>query len=364
LTTLKENLSNRVKKLTKPGNSGQAVQPFLEAVSNACMAIDDRMEATSAAFEGYVRIDVEGLGGDDVQITVRDNGIGLDHDRYEAFCTVDTDYKSERGGKGVGRLYWLDAFKKTVVESQYRDGDLLKVRAFEFRLADTDQVSDIDPSSTWMSDEIGTEVRFTGLRQGPYLEKFPKQADALKNYLAAQFIADFLGGGGPTIRLSITTKSGTESEFIYPETINELVERGPVSLTAIEVQDVGRFEVQGYLCDGKASRGLNGKHQVHFLGNDRTVESRKVDDLLGINNLTYGDADQLAMHLVVSGEFLDDRVAESRTAFTFPDSVLQSIVKAAVSRARRSWSRSRSRNSTRSGVHHSISFSPTNPYSP
>lgn len=334
MTTLKENLLNRVKKLTKPGNAGQAVQPFLEAVSNACMAIDDRRTEHDTAPDGYVRINVTGLGGDDVNLTVRDNGIGLDKDRFEAFCTVDTDYKSERGGKGVGRLYWLDAFRSIAVESRFLDGGTPKLRAFDFKLADTDQVVDIAPRASWSDNEIGTEITFSGLRQGPYLEKFPKQADAIKNYMAAQFIADFLGGGGPTIHLKVTTKAGTVNEFFYPETIKELVVHGPVDLTTVEVSDVGRFEVKGYLCDGKASRGLSGKHQVHLLGNGRTVESRKVDDLLGIGNLEHGVADQLAMHLVVSGEYLNDRVAESRTAFTFPDNILQSIVKGAVDRAR------------------------------
>ncbi|MCQ0970165.1 hypothetical protein MLD63_07000 [Paracoccus sp. TK19116] len=45
----------------------------------------------------------------EVRVEIADNGIGLDADRYEAFQAIDTDFKRTRGGKGVGRLFWLDA---------------------------------------------------------------------------------------------------------------------------------------------------------------------------------------------------------------------------------------------------------------
>lgn len=127
MTTLKENLTNRIKKLIKPGNPAQALQPFFEAVSNAIMAIDDRNDASATPVSGLVQIEIKGLGTDDIIMTIKDNGIGLDEKRYDAFCTVDTDYKSERGGKGVGRLYWLDAFRSVEVESRYIEVGELKL---------------------------------------------------------------------------------------------------------------------------------------------------------------------------------------------------------------------------------------------
>lgn len=334
MTTLKENLTNRIKKLIKPGNPAQALQPLFEAVSNAIMAIDDRSDASKSPVTGLVEVEIEGLGTDDIIIVVKDNGVGLDEKRYDAFCTVDTDYKSERGGKGVGRLYWLDAFRNVEVESRYIERDEIKTRAIEFHLRDKEQIVNTVPSQSWPTNAIGTIVRFQGLSQGAYLEKFPKKSDALKNYLAAEFIADFLAGSGPEVRVRITSKSGAQSAFSYPGEVRELVVLGPSELSSVEVKDVGKLSVKGYLCDSKASRGLAGKHQVHLLGNGRTVESRKVDDLLGITDLTHDGHEQLVLHLLVSGEFLDDRVAESRTAFTIPENVLQAVVKEAVTIAR------------------------------
>ena len=48
---------------------------------------------------------------------------GAGHDRYDAFCEIDTDFKSKRGGKGVGRLYRLDAFKNIEVKPRFRNGE-------------------------------------------------------------------------------------------------------------------------------------------------------------------------------------------------------------------------------------------------
>ena len=106
MPTMTENLPNRVRKLTKPRNYAQAMQPFLEAVSNSIMAIDDRVAVFGGRSDGVVNIVVSDLGADDISIEISDNGIGLDKERYDAFCEIDTDFKRERGGKGVGRLYW------------------------------------------------------------------------------------------------------------------------------------------------------------------------------------------------------------------------------------------------------------------
>jgi hypothetical protein len=209
MTTLSENLVNRVRKLTKPSTAGQAMQPFLEAVSNAMMAIDDRHETFGETQSGHVKIDIDGVGGDDVNITVRDNGIGLETDRYDAFCEIDTDFKSQSGGKGVGRLYWLDAFEKIEVKSRFRGGDGYSQRAFRFRLRREEQIEDLSPDfDEFGPTETGTIVYLSGLKQGPYASEFPKQPKKIKDYVAAEFIADFLAGSSSCVTLSITSKAG------------------------------------------------------------------------------------------------------------------------------------------------------------
>ena len=334
MSTLKENLRNRVKKLAKPANQAQALQPFFEAVSNSLMAIDDRREYEGDRSVGSILINIDGLAGENVQVKVKDTGIGLDDERFSAFCTIDTNYKETRGGKGVGRLYWLDAFSTIEVESRYRAAEGIQTRAFEFKLAEQEQLIDIDAIEEWAEGEIGTVVRFRGLRAGPYAQNFSKQPATLQNYFAAEFIADFLSGGSAPINLIAKTEKGAGININYPADISELVVVGPQDLSQVVVESLGSFSVVGYLCDGKTSRGLDGRHQVHLLGNGRTVQTRKVDDLIGISAISAEGRDNLALHLVVSSEFLDERTSESRTSFSIPEAELSNIVKAAVAEAR------------------------------
>ena len=336
MTTLTENLINRVRKLTKPSNAAQTMQPFLEAVSNALMAIDDRIECYGDDIGGHVKVDIDGVGDETVNITVRDNGIGLDEDRYKAFCEIDTDFKQARGGKGVGRLYWLDAFNKIEVKSRYRTDDGYDQRAFKFHLRRENQIENLSAEfDDFPKSETGTIIRLSGLKQGPYASQFPRQPKKLVDYVAAEFIADFLAGSSSKVSLSIATKSGNTVLAEFPIDVCNLVVEGPEDLSTPIVDAVPELQIEGYLCEKKASQGLEGRHQLHLLGNKRTVETRNIDSLVGIGAVEADGQDDLAMHLVVRSEFLDERVAESRTSFTgVPASLLDDIVKTAVRQAR------------------------------
>lgn len=139
LPALSNNIENRVRKLPKPSNATQGLQPLFEAVSNAMFALEDRLEKQVA--KGRIDIRVTNLSSpDNIEIVVSDAGIGLDEKRYRAFCEIDTDFKQSRGGKGVGRLFWLDAFSSIQVESTYAAADATKRRAFDFVLNNLEQV--------------------------------------------------------------------------------------------------------------------------------------------------------------------------------------------------------------------------------
>ena len=92
---------------------------MFEAVSNAFYALEDRFGQKQLA-EGRVTITVSDLADPEkIEVVVGDNGIGIDKARYDAFCEIDTDFKRLKGGKGVGRLFWLDAFGEIRVDSIY-----------------------------------------------------------------------------------------------------------------------------------------------------------------------------------------------------------------------------------------------------
>lgn len=101
MTSMRGDIVNRVKRLPKPSMAAEALQPVFEAVSNSLHAVEDAF-GDQYQQQGKITVTIANpRSPDDIEITVDDNGVGLEPARFEAFCTTDTDYKISRGGKGV-----------------------------------------------------------------------------------------------------------------------------------------------------------------------------------------------------------------------------------------------------------------------
>ena len=50
----------------------------------------------------------------------------------QSFCTLDSEYKANKGCKGVGRLLWLKVFERVHVESDYLEEGIIYHRHFDF----------------------------------------------------------------------------------------------------------------------------------------------------------------------------------------------------------------------------------------
>lgn len=321
MPTLTPNIENRVRKLPKPSNATQGLQPLFEAVSNAMFALEDRLG--DRVSDGRVDIRVTNLADPErIGIVVADCGIGLDEARYGAFCEIDTDFKRPRGGKGVGRLFWLDAFSKIQVESTYHRDGVSHGRAFDFVLNNGEQVVARFEDREAGGADCGTTITFTGLRTKEYADTFPRRADTFLRYFSAHFIADFLVGTGPSIFIDL---DGDVTE--YPKAVAELTVGKPLE-TTFDHNEFGTLRIVGFTCQAEASTGLEGRHQLHLLANERTVETRKVDNLLGVVDLERDGQSDLVFHGCVSGDYLDLRVNEGRTAFNLPEKTLKAISRA------------------------------------
>ena len=93
--------------------------PVLEAVINAFQAIEE----TESRSGHIIRIHAcRELTLDDTKrapfeaFSVSDTGIGFTDANYESFNTVDSPYKAQHGGKGLGRFLWLKAFERVEID--------------------------------------------------------------------------------------------------------------------------------------------------------------------------------------------------------------------------------------------------------
>jgi hypothetical protein len=130
---LKENLEGRIRNLAlSPSTPGNSLVPLFEAIYNSIHAIEERF-AQEAVQNGRISVLIEKDDNiDTCNIIITDNGIGLNDEQFEAFCTIDTSAKLRRGGKGIGRLTWLRVFERARVISRFKDGGETKRRSFVF----------------------------------------------------------------------------------------------------------------------------------------------------------------------------------------------------------------------------------------
>jgi hypothetical protein len=318
MASLRPNLVKRIDRLPKPTNVAAAMQPLFEAISNSIHSTQTKFGDAVQA-QGRVVVTIEtNRKKEGVWATVEDNGLGLDERNWEAFTTTDTDNKLSIGGKGVGRLLWLDCFERISVSSVYRASDGLVRRAFGFKLANDEQITDYTESPADDAGATSFHVRFEGLRDNGYLAKFPGRDSFVFQHLTSHFLPTFIGSRSPSVEVYV----GDESRF-YPTDIDKIVYRKDPPLR-LETEEYGVLFLTLMECDKVASADLKGSHFVHFIAHDRTVHSHCIDGKLGLKY--FGENADHVFHAVLVGEFLDENVNQERTAFMFEDAVLDRIV--------------------------------------
>lgn len=319
MPSLTTNLVKRVERLPKPTNASEAMQPLFEAVSNAIHSVQKKY-GRDVARKGIIRVTVENTRGTQPLLaTVEDNGVGLDDAHYLAFTTTDTDHKIEIGGKGVGRLLWLDCFESICVTSRHEQDGLLHEKSFDFRLSLSDQIQNLkDGISTSGISGTGVTVTFQGLRDNGYKAKFPRRAAYIFQHITSHFLPTFIGNLCPAIIVSC----GDETRE-YPGEIANYVHRR-VDYKGLSSEKFGDLDFILMECDKVASSDLQGSHFVHFIAHDRTVWSQRIDGKLGLKY--FGPEDNRVFHGCVFGQYLNANVNQERTSFTFEDSIIDDIV--------------------------------------
>lgn len=306
MPSLTMNLVKRIDRLPKPRRSADAMQPLFEAISNSVQATREKY-GKSVAVKGRIIVSVNtNRKRSNLSATVQDNGVGLDKKHYAAFLETDTDGKIAIGGKGVGRLLWLDCFERIEIVTIYKDGTALHERSFEFKLTPSNQIKNLKERKAAPSSETGVIVKFSGLRDNGYKQKFPGRPLFLVYHLASHFLPMFISDNCP----NITLECGETHNF--PEDIDKIITRRQ-DIPKIKSKNFGHFRLTMMECDKVASSDLKGSHFVHFIAHDRTVKSQPIDGRLGFK--FFGEDGRSVFHACIFGEFLDRNVNQERTAW-------------------------------------------------
>jgi hypothetical protein len=180
---MKENFEGRIRNVSlSPSTPGNALVPIFEAVSNSLSAIEARFKER-AKDEGRVDISLE-RGGDvpTFHFQIQDNGIGLNHDNFDAFQTLDTNYKVR--GKGVGCLTWLKVFDTCRVSSVYEEGASRRRRSFVFAPSNQEPFRDYQEIASDGSN--GTTIELRDMK-ADYAASCPAKAETIAKRIIAHF---------------------------------------------------------------------------------------------------------------------------------------------------------------------------------
>jgi len=320
---METNLQGRLRNTKLPLSRG--LLPFFEAVVNSIHAIE---EAGIALEKGKINIEIirgpqEQFDFDSGQkkpgpkptdeivgFIINDNGIGFNDVNMKSFLTLDSAHKIEKGGRGVGRLLWLKAFKRAHVHSVYESEDK-KLYSIDFNFNENVGVDNEEPKEIQGEAIRGTAVHLDGFKT-KYREASHKTLTVIASNLFEHCLWYFVRqGGAPQIIIS------DNGHTIYLDKIYEESMQSSADTSSIEIKKY-KFE----LTHVKFRASSTKSHIIALCAANRLVKEEnirgKISGLWG--NLVDGDG-EFAYACYVSSPYLDENVRSERTGFDIDEQV-------------------------------------------
>ncbi|OHB57699.1 MAG: hypothetical protein A2Y12_16650 [Planctomycetes bacterium GWF2_42_9] len=306
---MREDLIGRVNKIHLAPHNG--LLPLFEAVVNSIYSIHQRKPATGKIDiiirrdKSQAKIKKELCSDLISEFEIIDNGIGFDGANFESFGIADSRHKEKDGGKGIGRMMWLVAFEKAVINSSFKQDEDFFLRTFEFERTP----DGVDPKKVEISKQTqkGWKTSIKLLRfNRRYAENTPKNLDAITKAILRHCYQYFLMESCPQIKII----DESENESIN---LNETYRNISTSKTAQYKIGKHDFEIR-HVC---VPRSIEDKHILHFCAHKRSVKEDTMKNR--IPNLPASLPSENGSKFVyagyISSTYLDDNVNPLRTDF-------------------------------------------------
>jgi len=329
---LTPNLEGRIRNLALSPSPVNSVYPLLEAIMNGIQAIQDRFGDGNLS-KGKIHIQTH-RSREAVNITISDNGVGLNDENFESFITPDTGFKLDRGGKGVGRLSWLKTFQTTKIDSRFEvDGKLYR-RAFTFRNIEGEAISEHVYEEAGVGKETGTTVQLTNMRGG-YVQTFPAKGETIASHIIRHFLPIFIAGECPEVLFHDNDKEvniASELNKNIVERIEDNVtftttDNKEISLDIVHMRITSRYAPKSSPIDMmKEGKPHNA---VYYAADQRVGFEYALDNQLGLKTF-----DKCKYVGILEGPFLNAHMNQERTFLDLPpddvkkikDSVYDSVI--------------------------------------
>ncbi len=321
--TLQTNLSGRLRNTALPLANG--LYPLFEAVVNSIHAIE---EAGLLNEDGRITIEIlrhpqgqlqfqdpkKKRGPDALEeilgFRIIDNGIGFTDTNMESFNMLDSEHKVDKGGRGIGRLLWLKAFKRVNVESIFTDsGGNQKKRSFSFNVTSgvaNEQTEDISTPTN-----RSTMVHLDDFN-AKYRDHSRKTAKAIADSIVEHCLWYFIRkGSAPLITMVDAEESISLQELfdnhMYSSAVSETItiKNKPFELLHVKLR----------------SNSISA-HSLALCADNRLVTEEKIAGRIpGLYGKISDSDGEFIYSCYVSSTFLDEFARPERTGFEITESV-------------------------------------------
>jgi hypothetical protein len=330
--SLNTNLKGRLRNTSLPLSSG--LLPLFEAVVNSIHSIE---EAGISMDDGKIGIEIvrmpqnlelsidEKHRGPEakeniVAFRIKDNGIGFNSGNMQSFNTLDSEHKIKKGGRGIGRLLWLKAFRSVKVISVFVDGDdSKKRRSFNFTAASG--ISNEKNEAVDASTPVGSIIELDDF-DSRYRKNTRKTGKAIANSILEHCLWYFLRKGNAP---HIEVRDGNET-FPLDEAFAEHM-HASASNETIKIKKKS-FE----LVHAKLRTNSLSAHTMALCADQRLVSEEKLTGKIqGLHGRISDDKGEFIYSCFVSSSFLDEFARPERTGFDIMETVGELLEKTEIS---------------------------------
>lgn len=242
--------------------------------------------------------------------SVRDNGIGFTDQNFVSFNETNSEYKFNRGGKGVGRFTWLKVFERATIESVFCDnGDYFR-RNFTFstttKLGISGHVRD-----QFNGNGSYTQVVLNNVQQD-YRKSIPLNIELIAARIVEHFLEFFVLRKMPKTYIIDNGSQNVIDLWDFYETMKAENQNDVISIGGYT------FYITHFMLYNATSKD----HRLYFTGNQRV--GYKTPSLQNkVPNLpkyfTVGNKEKCVYAGYISSKYLDKNLNDTRTGFTIPN---------------------------------------------
>ena len=322
--TMQTNLSGRLR--NTPLLLTKGLLPLFEAAINSIHAIEEAgilnkngkitIEILRIP-QGELRLkDTEGKNGSDtheeiVGFKITDNGIGFTDDNMESFNTLDSEYKIEKGGRGIGRLLWLKAFKRVKIESTFTDNSEGKQKFRSFIFDANSGVTNENVKVTDGKEQNTTTVHLDNFN-AKYRSHSRKMPKAIANSIVEHCLWYFIREGGVPVITIVDENEKICLDNVFEEHMHT------AAITESILVKSKEFE----LIHVKLRTESISNHTVAWCADNRLVDKWNIDRKIpGLHGRLSDDDGEFVYSCYVSSSILDEKVRPERTGFEIIEAV-------------------------------------------